>query len=147
MLWLCYDSWHGKSIFCCHFFYVSKNSLMSSFSSSVKTTSQQFRSICLIAIFGMFHDISPACFSSGGGLSSSWPLACSSSCTSKLVLQSNLTVTIFNPHFRIRLPLTRSFAAVALLQFNSLYPCCFACAMLCLRHSFYHVLKLQPWCA
>ena len=37
--------------------YSSKNSLMSSLSSLVKTTSQQFRSVCLSAIFGISHDM------------------------------------------------------------------------------------------
>ena len=39
------------------FFYISRSSLMSSFSSPVKTSSQQFRSVCLSEILGISHDM------------------------------------------------------------------------------------------
>ena len=53
-LLLAYDWWHDKGAF---FFYISRSSLMSSFSSPVKTSSQQFRSVCLSEILGISHDM------------------------------------------------------------------------------------------
>ena len=105
-LLLVYDWWHGKGTFCVHLsFQISRNSFISSLSSSVNTTSQQLRSVCLIMILGISHVTSATLSSSGCNLSSSSSFC--SSCGWELLVPSfwhhwsgrlSLCLLLFHPN-------------------------------------------------